>query len=972
MDHSNVLPDGPSELLWQLSRSTNPPIASACTNPLSSPHQHDGLNQQTRRLQLRNAGFRGTILPARRISPIFRSQPHSEPSSGPSNENLPLNLDKRTLYGEDMPPSPVNILQEIHNSTRQRKKPTGPVLGNIFQDQTATESPTSLSGRSWYNESSNNCSPVTHNTLPANMMKLRESSMNQKTPPPLSSPLAKQSRGRNASRLNHRSTSFEATQYIEHLESQLAAVNAKLDSLVSPNTNKARAAKLRALTIEVRSLRHELGDWEKNFAERVKDGVEQGLEIEMGLRSRLLAAEDDTQIKEMRIKELEFEVETLRLRVKDTESLEITNANLEKRIDVLTSLLVQSPTKLEFGSTASSPGKTDPQKRTPRPRSMLQRMPSSPGGVRLSLSTIGEAAFWNPRALRSDSVSESPEQPHDDLEDPLKSPESTTDLAPDGNFDTDSGTSTLYRSVPSSSSRPTSLHSSSSLGASSWGPLPGSEADMRSKPANRNRRMRRFPSGSSTLKPLILPNAAGTQSLPAPAPVDRASSAAKRDISNFSLDPTTAFLSEQELSSPTCTPTQPNSCRSINSAQEHALKVLEGKDGRPEGPVVDEAIPLPVPQLEEHLTGANHTPESLDGKRSRPKSLEEELKQAFLDASDTSFAASFQDGLVPTVEASAPSEAFPPENGTVESSIDPDSILSGIDERPKPSPSAAFNVRRRQISNSETSTPKPSKPLNLTRSPTSSTFSPAIATHNVPSLCARLTNMITSAKQDPKILGQRLLYNAWSLGAARLGGVCWWLLGVLSDSRSRKKRRADDVAGESPQTRASVFDWSMYTAEASRRRTAQCFARDRRVRKSRGMKETAEDPDHKAQGEPHVFPCQHCEEPSSRRTFRLWFQFSLMIVLAVGVAIKHGPGTLLEPPPESPSKMHQRRLVDAVCHPTSPKTRKEQDRNRSTRSRGPDPKSVPKPITFAEILSPADFDGRAPAATTATNHHVPS
>ena len=959
-----MLPDGPSELSWHKT-----PVTSVSTNLLPSSHQYDGLNQQTRRLQLRNAGFRGTFLPARRISPIFRSQSCSEPSSGPSNENLPLSPDKRTLYGEDMPPSPVNILQEIHNSTRRRKKSTRPGLGSIFQDQTATESTTSLSGRSWYNEGSNNSSPVTFNTLPTSTMKLREGSLNQKTPPPLSSPLAKQSKGRNASRLNLRSTSFEASQYIEHLESQLTALNTKLDSLVSPNTNKARAAKLRALTVEVRSLRHELADWEKNFAERVKDGVEQGLGIELGLRSRLLAAEDDTQIKEMRIKELEFEVETLRLRLKDTESLEITNANLEKRIDVLTSLLVQSPTKLEFGSAASSPGKADPQKRTPRPRSMLPRMPSSPGGARLSLSTIGEAAFWNPRALRSDSISESPERPHNDgLEDPLKSPEPTTGLPQDGNFDTDTGTSNSYQSAPSSSSRPTSLHSSSSFGATSWGLSLGCEADTRSKPASRHRRMRRFPSGSSTLKPLILPNAAGTQSIPAQGPANQAADAAKRNVSNFSLDPTTAFLSEQDPSSPVCTPTQAHRHESIALAQEQALQLLEGKGSRLERPTEEEAAFLPASTPGEHLTENNVTPESLDGKRSRPKSLEEELKQVFLDASDTSFAASFQDGLIPVVDSSVASKPFQPEKDTSDSSVDSDSIFVGIDEWPKPSPSAALELRRRKTQNSEKSTPRPSKPHNLISSPTRSPPSTVTATNNVPGLCTRLTNMITSTKQHPRLLAQRLLYNAWSLGAARLGGVCWWLLGVLSESRSQKKRKADHIAGESQQIRVSLFDWGPYSAEASRRRTAQCFVRDQGGRKGRSTKGVAEDFDHEVAREPHVFPCEYCEEPSSRRTFRLWFQFSLMIVLAVGVAIKHGPGTLLEPPPESPAMQHRRRPVDTACSPRT--INRKQDRNESTRSRLPDQEPVPKPVTFAPILSPADFEGRAPGA--AIDHHMPS
>ena len=961
------MPDGQDAASRKPSRvnSSQVPVTRSPSNSQASPLQYEGLNQQSRRLQLRNAGFRGPLLPARHISPIFRSQSFSEPLGGVvNNENSGLSPDRRTLYGEDMPPSPVNILQEIHNSSKGRKRSPRPKLSNIFQDHSSIESSSSLGGRSWYNESSNS-SPPSFKTSPINMMKLREGSLNQKAPLPQSTPRAKQMKGRNVGRVNSRSTSFEASKYIEHLESQLTALNAKVDTLVSPNSSKARAAKLRAITIEARSLRHELADWEKNFAERVKEGIEQGLEMEAGLKGRIQTAEDEVRLKASRINELEFENEKLRSKLKDTESLEITNANLEKRVDVLTSLLVQSPTKLEFGSATSSPSKgfkVESQKRTPRPRSTL----SPSGGVRLSLSTIGESTFWNSKAQRSDShCSESPDRLDNHFdEDSTQSPERVYGSQQMGVFDDDSGNSSSQHSVPSSSSRPTSLHSCSSFGPPSWGlPLAG-DRDSHARYAHRQRRMRRFPSGSGTLKPLILPSATGTPSLPASAPVGQPSDTFKRDISNFSLDPTIAFLSREEQSSPTQTPTQPKRNRSSKWAQDEALRLLEGRPGSPEESHEDgSCLSTASPSVEEHVMQAiRESSRERDGKSTRPRSLEEELKHAFLNMSGSSCDdASFQDGLIPVNEESKPLEKCPTTNGLSPVLTNSKSTLVGLEER---SSFSASRLRQRHISPSSEYTPKPPKLPTLMASPPKSPPSTTVVSHNVSGLCTRLANMITRTSQDPVVLAQRLLYNAWTLGSGRLGGIGWWLLGVLFGFRSGKgKRKTDEVTGEAqPKV---WFDWRPYSAVASRQRTAQCFLKH--SIRGMGRVTTPVGTPRNAVVEPHIFPCKNCEEPSLRRTLRLWFQFSLTIVLAVGIAIKYGPGTLLPPlPPPTPPSYAPCSVLD----PADVVPAKSEQTDSPIPAKLRTMKQLPKPLMFAQILGPEDFEGRVSAPET--NHHRPS
>lgn len=902
MEHSKVLSEGYSK------GSRNTWSAPSPTTSPTSPRRHDG-SQQSRRLQLRNAGFRAPVLPSRNISPILGSAQPSTFNRSSNNENSPLGVDKRTLYGEDMPPSPVNILQEIQNSTRRKRQVTRPGISNIFQDPTTTE-PTNETGETpWNQENNSDCSSALHNTSPVNMMKLREGSLNQKTPPPLSSPLAKHVKGRNLNRLNLRSTSFEASKYIEHLESQLTALNAKLDSLVSPNTNKARAAKLRALTVEARSLRHEVADWEKNFTERVREGVDERLGVESGLKARLEALEDEGEIKDMRIKELEFELETLRLKAKDTEALEITNVNLERRIDVLTSLLVQSPTKLDFGSATSSPSKTDPQKRTPRPRSLMPRVPSSPGGVRLSLNAVSESSFWHGRGLRSNSsISETPEDTGSYADEHVQtSPGSTQrdDAQPLDSPYLDTASSPSNRSVPSSSSRPTSLQSSSSQGATSWGLPLATDADLSAKSATKQRRMRRFPSGACSLKPLILPNAAGTQSLPSSAPAYANSDRAKRDTSNHSLDPTTAFLSHHDLTSPIATPKQQGHLASTIWAQEQALRALEGRSGHPDEQLEAELLQTSPLTIEEDFAAVlRATFNQKSQKKTRPKSLEEELKNALIDAKGANSFESFDDGLIPVEEAEI--VATPHISGGSE---DADSILIGIDNRSPASHITESQLRRRHRITDEDITPKPPKKPPLMDSSLKSLPSTTLAKRSVFGLFSSLTEIISQAKQEPTVLARRLLYNAWSLGSQRLGGIGWWLLGLVLGPGVRPWiSKADAEIGEESGM-AQDSNRIPFRTNLNSRRTAGCFMRSE-GRPGHLDPTGGDSGPHRSQlnTQPHVFLCDHCVEPSSHRTLRLWFRFSLTIVLAVGIAIKHGPGALLiepvlrPPPPPQDSK----------------------------------------------------------------------
>ena len=872
-------------------------IASASTGSLAPSSENFQPSQQTRRLQLRNAGFRGQSLPTRRISPIWGCSVRSPESFTrvANDENSPNTLEKRLAYGEDLPPNTVNILQELHNSARRKRQPSSRSIGAIFQDKTATAPADEDSSLSWYSESSNSNTPLQSRNPSLPMMKLREVSYNGRTPPPLSSPLAKQTRGRNENRVHNRTTSAEASRYIEHLESQLVAVNTKLDSLMSPTSHKARAAKLRALTTEARSFRQQVSEWEQKFEERVHDERSQLAEVEMTLTARLQALEDEVEVKDNRVRDLEWQMECFQAQVKDAEGLKDVNMDLERRIDFLTNLLVQSPTKLDVCSAASSPSKADPRKRIARPRSMMPRIPPSPSSKRLSLS-IGPDMLYRHfrRSIGSEcSPTQSPEALSSLTSEREQASHSENNKGSRTSSEMGSGHSSSFRSPPTSSSRPTSFHSNASFGAYSWGlPLPP-EPDAHVKAGHKHRRMRRFPSGAASLKPLILPAAAGTPSLPASAPVHPTrQETPQRQFSCASMDPTVAFLSAHEFSSPVSTPTQPERRRSTSYARREALTALEGPSTSSEDKDDVYSIHSPRSPSEELLeTVEEESSEIRPLKKDRPRSLGEELAVA-----GPMSACSIDDGLIPYSDASVGHGSELEFHST-----DPDAFHTRF---------SGHQPQVHETAESET-TPRTRASSSKVQTPLAKSIaSTSMATRHAYGFFTRIKCLILRTKQDPVDLARRLVHQAWATGMAKLGGMGWWLLGLVY--RRRRKKLVADVESTVEDLPASSPEWryvspgmrshNISQPHENHQQSNDAITKTHSPKVYNGARYLTPETSHRGRGRDallprqsaHFIPCPDCEQPSSRRTFRLWFRFSLAMVLAVGLAIKDGPGSLLE------------------------------------------------------------------------------
>ena len=953
--HAHPLPDERDESR----ESYNPYAITSSAVPGSAP-QDDSLNHQSRRLQLRNLGFRGPSLPFRRISPLFGASPNAIEVFGRpvNNENSPLNAEKRTRYGEDLPYKPVNILQEIHNSSRKKKSSPRPNFCAIYEDDRQKEQVNdNASPISWYNEGSNDCTPVTLSGSPADMNILREGSLNPRTPPPLSSPLAKYVKGSNSNRPGIRSASSEASKYIEHLEAQLASAHARLES---PSATRKRSARLRALTVENRNLKHEVADWEKEYDVRVQEEKARRNKVEMELRQYIRQLEEEVDLKGAKIGELEWELESMRAKFRDTDELKAMNVRLEKRIDVLTNILVQSPMKLDVSSATTSPQKADISKRTPRPMSMLPRLPSSPSGLQLSLATVSESAFWQPKSIASPaSIAESPGG-HADIEDeqalpvpiyeePMGSPDPNTRSRQSGFFDHRSLTSISYRSAPSTSSRPSSIRSSSSFGPGAWGLTDPADTEPQSS-SKRRRSMRRFPSGSNSLRPLILPTSTIGQSLPASAPIYPSIEAtASHDASRTSFDPTTSFFSRPIDSSPTFTPTQPSRHHSSDWVQEQTLRALEGRftdAGRREST----PVPISTPSVAgEPFMEFGEMYSEQRKRRSRPKSLEEELKDAHANQMKTADAqAIFTD---------------PPEDGLVPVDTDDGSSCTMLGVDPMLSKSTLQGASLRHRRSGPNDTPKANERGCIFQLVGDSSPSTNLTSEQAHGIFHRLTTLITQTKQDPFILARRLLANAWALGSGWWGGMGWWLLGLVYGTRRRERRRSADVdlAEDSPNPLQKHLDWQHFSTEASRSRAAHCYFRHRNGDNTAGGSNMSSlappltstpSPPRKI---PHLFPCPSCTEPSSRRTLRLWFQFSLAIVLALGLAIKNGPASLLaDNPPLHQLSFHYEYPLTQARQRKRNELEGEGDAERTSRDGSHD--SGYGSIVFAEILGPGDFE----------------
>jgi hypothetical protein len=910
--------------------------------PAIDPARDDkpAFSLHSRRLQLRNLNFRGSILPSRRLSNQISKWTASSLQTDKSEqkENSSGTTRRRPTPGEDhalSPSSSGSILQEINNSSRRLRHSYShrPHVADLFDDSPPDESPQQDTPTSWYQEASNNSTPIALDSASdPSTMKQRNLNYPAKSPPPLSSPLAKQIRGRKKSRMNLRSASYEQSKYIEHLESQLAQAEEKIDSLMSPSTTTGRVGKLRTITAENNCLKQELAAWDEKFDERVEDAVGKKVELESSLKGHIRSLEQEIESRNRKIKELEWELERASLRLIDMDSIEATNRSLERRVDVLTELLAQSPTRPTHPLERTSPFRL----KTPRPKSMMPRLPSSTEPTALSRT-------------QSTTYSESPTNifPSGDNSPTLRM--ATDDMRAEfvphkkmlseemGSLDSGLGESCSVGSGMYSGSRPVSIMSDSSTSPSAWGlPLPGlTSPEMRSRRAARSRKMRKFPSGSNSLKPLILPTASAASaamSIPASAPILPTHATPSRDISGSSIDPTTSFLSKRSYDSLFDTPTARR--RSTTWADNDTLRVLEGNY-------------QPLRQMDsldgvlssQDLTAVNSSPA-----RTLSESIESHLDDNYAsspppDAVEFSFEEEIEEYLQERrlkeegrSELMSLGEETAPEavNMELDDNILEDTNLTADSPKEEPSSFTEFasitnppetpdsnTIRRRRTSSNRDITP-----MSRARPQTPPAKSPPIASlaqTTVFGSISRYTSYVNEIRRNPSALVRRVIVNAWCSNWSRFGRLSWWVLGLFLGPCVRE----DSLHRPQPKPADEEFNWHYYSADASRARRAgsaeEGTTRPDESRPKQAKKVTFTT-DTLGGGRSKV-KCNECVESSLGRSLRLWAKFSFALVLAVGVAVKDGPEKLLQPQQQEQERISPPSSTRSICNsPTSSDT----------------------------------------------------
>ncbi|KAG0644505.1 hypothetical protein HOY80DRAFT_1133048 [Tuber brumale] len=300
-----------------------------------------------------------------------------------------------------------------------------------------------------------------------------------------------------------------SARYIDYLERQIADTVSQLQSYTSPSEGTSHAVKMRKLTAEARLLRSELTDWENKFSTRVKEEVNARAAVDRSLRAKIKNLEVKLEEVEYRCKTAEADLEEARAMISDLRGVEEENRTLEFRIEALSELLADS-TRLaqsvsvgrsdcsSAGSSrsgsvvlpkSSSLGSSSTPSSTSSPRAQLRcAAAAAPVATTGEKNTPVEGRSWRASRERSACALEDY-----GITDPIEAVlYSMSELAAteEEGVEGELGYSEEYE---------IELNPNTALVQTSPHPPPA---------ALRSRRMRRFPSGSSAPKTLILPSAA--------------------------------------------------------------------------------------------------------------------------------------------------------------------------------------------------------------------------------------------------------------------------------------------------------------------------------------------------------------------------------------------------------------------------------------------------------------------------------
>ena len=923
----------------------SPTISSDIFSPETSP------SRQQRLLQNRNAKFPAKKLSISGLSNkltqlIGNNDLPDEAKSPPRNQENKLHKSRST--GTIGKKSSLRVLEGISNTARgraSRRRPEIPVYQDNPERPLLQSSPCAAS--SPYVEPKGEFTSPTgfeHIQDSLNNMRLREVSLNERWSPPTKSPPLK-SKGRKRSV----QTTFDADEYIEHIEKELQQVK---DEAYSPLTRRPMKEKLRVANKENERLQKELTMLKDKFEAEVKRTVEHKTMAELELKRKVRDLEDSLEEREHAFREMQYQHEEKRLDSNIIESLKASierlehekadmeeiNLSMSKRNEVLTQLLAMSPTKTTNGFNLGSPVR---DKRNPRPMSLiLPRQPTSPNAI--GMSTAGSLAC-SPLALNNADISpfKLGSSPKDDME-PVNEPEKT--VLPPQPY----GEERVHRPLQSprlrdavSGNRRWTMYSD--ISASSI------TASEEQKPTRR--KARRFAAGSTQLKPLLLPTLTGeTLSLPS-------SSVASSPRSWPEVESIEADLDDTILASGAHEGLQSNGA--IHSNEFEAVSITPGTSG--DGPL------SPVGSNTEPTSGHGSILETLHPRGDVPsdvrglglsvaryeRAYELDNEASIYDEQPRTAATTRRDNHIsrnslqtmpmpstPDSLVALPAPLFSPmHRDTTVAALDLSSRL--VSNSPSASPQDPVNPRKRRkppVNDTYSGSPvakvqrrqrrqssvhgisqASGSPLlrvaadpesqdralthSLRRMRSSDNFVEmfrqrnlaakplaALTIRTVYKILATCSSAVRDFQRDPFALARRMLANAWYMNWKALGKVSWWVLGLFLQPRPTPKARAP-------------IDWDQYDGESIASRYCGSLSDSGGQEESRMMpKFDCENPMgcHAAQNEvaeTRQLEPDHdreAEKPGWSRSLFLWGKFSAAVMLAVGGAVIKGPGEMLK------------------------------------------------------------------------------
>ncbi|KAF3197557.1 hypothetical protein TWF106_004011 [Orbilia oligospora] len=140
--------------------------------------------------------------------------------------------------------------------------------------------------------------------------------------------------------LRHRKTpSVEQTGYIEHLEKQISDLNAKLRSYTDPTSDKSHAAIVQRLNAKVRSLENQVNEWEALFDERIRETERINSRERSSNNSQIKLLKEQVETLTQNVANLEDDLDfekkqntALTLAVSDKKALAMDNAQLAQAL----------------------------------------------------------------------------------------------------------------------------------------------------------------------------------------------------------------------------------------------------------------------------------------------------------------------------------------------------------------------------------------------------------------------------------------------------------------------------------------------------------------------------------------------------------------------------------------------------------------------------------------------------------------